>query len=43
MYAFSEGCEVMGFVVLIYLLWPLAFNLLARLRGAPAAEVPKVP
>lgn len=30
MYAFSEGMEVMYLVPLIYLLWPIAFNLLAR-------------
>jgi hypothetical protein len=30
MYAFSEGMEVMYLVALIYLFWPIAFNLLAR-------------
>ena len=33
MYAFTEGNEVIYFVSLIYLFWPIAFNLLARLRG----------
>jgi hypothetical protein len=33
MYAFVEGNEVMYFVTLIYLFWPIAFNLLARLRS----------
>jgi hypothetical protein len=32
MYAFTEGNEVMYLVSLIYLFWPVAFNLFARLR-----------
>ena len=32
MYAFVEGNESMFLVTLIYLLWPIAFNLLAYLR-----------
>lgn len=32
MYAFSEGLEVMYLVVLMYLLWPVCFNLAGRLR-----------
>lgn len=32
MYAFTEGNEVMFFVTLIYLFWPVAFNLAAYLR-----------
>jgi hypothetical protein len=33
MYSFAEGIKVMYLVPLIYLSWPIAFNLLARLRG----------
>jgi len=31
MWAFSEGLEVLYLVVLIYLLWPICFNVIARL------------
>jgi hypothetical protein len=31
MYAFSDGLETMYLVVLIYLLWPMVFNLAGRL------------
>ena len=43
MWAFTEGCEAMYLVTLIYLFWPIAFNLLAFLRGAiyPAAPPKK--
>ena len=34
MWAFAEGNEVMYFVVLLYLIWPIAFNLAGRV-GAP--------
>jgi hypothetical protein len=41
MWAFGEGLEVMFLVVLIYLLWPIAFNFVGRLaaifRKAPTA------
>lgn len=30
MWAFSEGIEVMYIVVLLYLIWPIAFNLVGR-------------
>jgi hypothetical protein len=33
MYAFGEGLEAMYLFVLIYLLWPLAFNLAASLKS----------
>jgi len=39
MWAFSEGLEVIYLVVLLYLLWPICFNLAGRLlrpkRAAP--------
>ncbi len=41
MWAFGEGLEVMFLVVLFYLLWPIAFNIVGRLaailRKAPTA------
>ena len=40
MWAFSEGLEVMYLVVLFYLLWPIAFNLVARM-AAPASISPE--
>ena len=43
MYAFTEGNEVMYLVPLIYLFWPIAFNLLARLRGANNPVAPRSP
>ncbi|MCX7155162.1 MAG: hypothetical protein NTW45_01795 [Rhodocyclales bacterium] len=36
MWAFSEGLEVLYLVVLIYLLWPIVFNLAGRLLGPRA-------
>ena len=33
MWAFAEGNEVMYFVVLLYLIWPIAFNILGRVAG----------
>jgi len=41
MWAFGEGLEVMYLVVLFYLLWPIAFNLVARL-AAPASASPEI-
>lgn len=38
MWAFAEGNEVMYMVVLLYLLWPLLFNLVARV---PAMMTPQ--
>jgi len=41
MHAFGEGLETLYLVVLIYLLWPIAFNLAGRLlkpRTGPANE-----
>lgn len=34
MWAFSEGLEVLFLVILIYLLWPICFNLVGRLPSA---------
>jgi hypothetical protein len=33
MWAFSEGMEVMYMVVLLYLIWPIVFNLVARVAA----------
>jgi len=33
-WAFSEGLEVCYFVVMLYLLWPIAFNAVGRLIGS---------
>lgn len=33
MWALSEGLEVLFLVVLFYLLWPICFNVVGRLRG----------
>ena len=41
MWAFAEGNEVMYLVVLLYLLWPLVFNLVGRLAATMAS--PKAP
>jgi hypothetical protein len=38
MWAFSEGLQVLYLVVLFYLLWPIAFNVLARLHKPQAAS-----
>jgi hypothetical protein len=37
MWAFGEGMEVMYIVVLLYLLWPAAFNIGARVAGNTAS------
>ena len=37
MWAFGESLEVMFLVVLLYLLWPIAFNVVARLTTAIAS------
>jgi hypothetical protein len=43
MYAFVEGNEVMYLVTLIYLFWPVVFNLVAFLRGARQPAAPQSP
>lgn len=37
MWAFGEGLEVIFLVVLLYLIWPMAFNLLARVSAIVAS------
>ena len=37
MWAFSEGLEVMFLVALLYLIWPIAFNIMGRLATLMAA------
>ena len=37
MWAFSEGMEVMYIVVLLYVIWPIAFNLAARVAAIMAS------
>ena len=37
MWAFAEGNEVMYLVVLLYLIWPLVFNLVARAAATTAS------
>jgi hypothetical protein len=37
MWAFGEGLEVMFLVVLFYLLWPIVFNLVARIANLKAS------
>jgi len=41
MWAFAEGMEEMYFVVLLYLLWPVVFNIVGRVAAAVAS--PKAP
>ena len=36
MWAFAEGTEVIFMVVLLYLLWPIAFNIVGRLAATTA-------
>lgn len=38
MWAFSEGLEVMFFVIVLYLLRPILFNLVGRLAARPSLE-----
>ena len=38
MWAFSEGLEVMFFVIVLYLLRPVLFNLVGRLAARPSPE-----
>src|SRR5580692_8806913 len=40
MWAFGEGLEVMFLVVLFYLLWPIVFNVVARLAALVASPKP---
>ncbi|HTZ48267.1 MAG TPA: hypothetical protein VMH20_11785 [Verrucomicrobiae bacterium] len=40
MWAFSEGIELMYLVVLLYLLWPILFNVVARLTVTAAPKQP---
>lgn len=37
MWAFAEGNEVMYLVVLLYLLWPIVFNIVGRVAGNKAS------
>ena len=41
MWAFSECLEVMFFVVLLYLIWPIVFNLAARATATMASPKPR--
>jgi hypothetical protein len=41
MWAFSEGLEVMFLVVLLYLLWPIVFNIVARMAAFVASPKPR--
>jgi hypothetical protein len=41
MWAFGEGLEVMFLVVLFYLLWPFAFNIVARMAAFVASPKPR--
>ena len=41
MWAFGEGLEVMFLVVLFYLLWPIAFNIIARMAAFVASPKPR--
>ena len=41
MWAFGEGLEVMFLVVLFYLLWPIVFNIVARLAAFVASPKPR--
>jgi len=38
MWAFAEGMEVMYLVILFYLLWPIAFNVVSRLAAMMASS-----
>jgi hypothetical protein len=38
MWAFAEGNEEMYFVILLYLLWPIAFNVAARFRPLASSQ-----
>jgi len=43
MWAFAEGLEVMYLVVLLYLLWPIALNIVGRvaaIMASPKSEFP---
>ncbi len=41
MWAFGEGLEVMFLVVVLYLLWPIAFNIAGRLATTLASPKPR--
>jgi hypothetical protein len=41
MWAFSEGLEVMFLVVLLYLIWPIVFNIVGRAATAMASPKPR--
>jgi hypothetical protein len=44
MWAFAEGTEVMYMVVILYLIWPMAFNIAGRLAANIASpKAPRVP
>lgn len=43
MRAFSEGMEVMYLVVLLYLLWPIGFNLVGKILKRQTARAPDDP
>ena len=41
MWAFSEGLEVMFLVVLLYLIWPIVFNIASRVATIMASPKPR--
>lgn len=41
MWAFGEGLEVMFLVVLFYLLWPIIFNIVARITAIATSPKPR--
>ena len=41
MWAFSEGLEVMFLVALLYLFWPITFNIVGRLATLMASLKPR--
>ena len=43
MWAFGEGLEVMFFVILLYLLRPILFNLVAGVMARPSLKAPGAP
>lgn len=43
MWAFAEGNEVMYFVILFYLLWPIVFNIVGRVPATTASAHGKSP
>jgi hypothetical protein len=43
MWAFAEGNEVMYLVILLYLLWPIVFNMVGRVAATTASPKAKAP